>query len=182
MFGGSGSVLYALRDTAAGVAVPSRFPTRGLTVCVVGGLARAVRGGLPLQGSTVAVQGYPSLLESGANVASEVHDTDTDWRSALAVRSDGRLALCVGRSGMREFAAELLTRGCRQACYLDGGTSTALWQRSGERDGVAVPRALPAWVLCRAASGGGDGSVWGPLLVSTAVSFLASKALRVGER
>ena len=180
MFSGSDTVIYGLRDMAAGIALPSQYPTRGLSLCVVGGVARAVLGGAPLTGSTVAVQGYPSLLQSGVNVQTAEQDAGVDWRAALAVRDDGRMALCVGRAGMHDFAAELLSRGCRQAAYLDGGTSTALWQSSGDRDGSSAPRALPAWVLVRPP--GGASGPWGPLLVTTAVSFLASQALKRAAR
>lgn len=154
---------YRYFDARRNIDTASSYPERGATLSVGGdGAASWSQGAREVRGAVFAVQGYPELVRSGANVASERNDRDAVGRAGFGVLSDGRVFFAVGRAGMREFAAELLAvqvAGARvvDAAYTDGGGSTVLALRGP--GGVIVAegldgRRLPAYLLAIPPRGG----------------------------
>lgn len=188
MFDGSGPQ-YTLRDKSRDIDVRGRFPTRGVIFCVVGGRVAARRGGLPMAGSTVCVQTYPSLVEAGAVTASQTVDTDLVGRAALVLRRDGGVSLVAARAAsMRAFAEAIADQlDALWAGYTDGGSSTSLVSRQAL---LLDPqqRRLPSWVVARmppaavGAAAPGAFQISGEALV-VGGSFLAGVALyTIGSR
>lgn len=141
---------YTLRDKSRGIDIASRFPTRGAIICVVNGRAQARRGGMPMAGSTVCVQGYPSLVEAGQVVASRTHDTSLVGRAAIVLRRDGNITLVAARAAsMYDFAQAISDQlDAEWAIYTDGGSSTALVTREVVLLDTTSTR-LPSWVVAR---------------------------------
>lgn len=141
---------YCLRDRKRGVDIASRFPSRGAIICVVAGRAQARRGGMPMAGSTVCVQGYPSLVEAGVVVATRSRDTELVGRAAVVLRRDGNVSLVAARAAsMFDFAEALADQlDAEWAIYTDGGSSTALVTRETEMLDLARRR-LPSWIVAR---------------------------------
>lgn len=142
---GLANLKYRYLDRGRGIDVPSEFPSRGGTVSVVNGQAFYKNGDAIENGATLAIQGYPSIVENGRNVASTRNDTNTTGRSAVGIFRDGRIAFAVGTFSMREFANRLIQIGILNAAYTDGGSSTALFG-----PGVSIglrARRLPAYLI-----------------------------------
>ena len=141
---------YCLRDRARGIDIASRFPSRGAIICVVAGRAQARRGGMPMAGSTVCVQGYPSLVEAGVVVATRTRDTELVGRAAVVLRRDGNVSLVAARAAsMFDFAEALADQlDAEWAIYTDGGSSTALVTRETSMLDLAQKR-LPSWIVAR---------------------------------
>lgn len=135
---------FTVFDSARNVGVVSAEPTRGQTLCVVGGRVVMVGGGLPVEGASVAIQGYPSLVEQGAPVP--VQRGERTRRVALAALAGDVVAL-VGYTGhMDDFARELAEDGALAALYLDGGRAAHL-AAPGRDVFVYSPSERPAsWV------------------------------------
>ncbi len=121
---------FLLRDSFRGVDHPSLEPQRGQTVCVVEGVVRVVPGGHAVEGASVAIQGYPSLVDRGR--PQTVQPGDRTRRVALAVLTDRRIALVGGSGTLDALVAELVDGGAVAAVYLDGGRAAHLV--SAERD------------------------------------------------
>lgn len=115
---------FALVDGARGVDHPSLEPLRGQTISVVEGAARASNGGAPSPGASVAVQGYPSLVEEGR--PQSVQPGERTRRVALAMLGDRRVALVGGTGTMEQLVSELVSGGATEAVYLDGGRAAHL--------------------------------------------------------
>lgn len=147
MFDGSGSE-YLLYDRVNGTSVPSRHPDDGMTISVVGNLPFATDGASVVPGARVAVQGYPTLVVNGRNVASPSVDTSAEWRAGMAIMRDGTLAFAVGQMSMWQFAEEFARAGADEAMYTDGGSSASLWTQAG-RYGHPAPRDVPSWLVVR---------------------------------
>lgn len=165
MFDDAGRPQYLV--AGPGASAPSQFPDRGATLAVDGsGRARVVSGGVAPAGSAVAVQGYPALVRSRANVASREVDTSRRSRAALGVLADGTVFFAATRAAsMYAFAAALVALGAVDAAYTDGGSSTALLLRGESGPVVLVGDAndtgahatdakrLPSWLVARGPSG-----------------------------
>lgn len=137
---------FALVDDARGVAVASRARGDGRTLSVTGGRATVTGGGLVPTGATVAVQGYPSLVEDGAAVDCQEGERGRR-RLAWAVMDGGRVALVGVVGTMWTLRAELVRGGAREAAYLDGG-GAAEFRAPGGPDWRHEARERPAaWVL-----------------------------------
>lgn len=146
MFDGRG-LRFAFFDAARGVNVPSRNPGDGQTLAVVGGVARAARGGAIPAGAQVAVQGYPSLVEGGRPVDCQEGERGRR-RLAWAVMDGGRVALVGVVGTMWALRAELVRGGAQAAAYLDGGGASQFRAAGGRPDWRHEDRERPAgWVL-----------------------------------
>lgn len=113
-------------------------------------------------GSSFAVQGYPSIVYQGRNVANPDVDAQHVGRAAIIALSDGRVAFAIDTTGMHAFGRSLLALRMANGAYVtdavysDGGGSTALALRENGRDVVARgmnARRLPAYVLAIPPSG-----------------------------
>ncbi len=112
-------------DAGYGVDFAGSHPNDGATISVVGGQAQMLPGSTVAVGANAAVQGWPTLVSGGSNVAS--NDASSDRRAALAILSNGVLAIVASTSlTLRDFADALLGIGATDAINLDGGGSTAL--------------------------------------------------------
>lgn len=133
-------------DVARGVRVETRHPTEGRTLAVVEGLARVSSGaGLPA-GATVAVQGYPSLVEDGRPVACQEGERGRR-RLAWAVMDGSRVALVGVVGTMWTLRAELVRGGAREAAYLDGGGASEFRAPGGPQWRHEARERPAAWVL-----------------------------------
>lgn len=147
---------FLLYDRVRGVHFPSREPSAGSTLVVSQAGAVDVYDGAHLPAdAAVAIQCYPQLVGDGRPVA--VGDTDSNnarvWRAALAVTPSKRVLLVVAIASLPAFARALAAMGCTWAGYTDGGSSTELRLRTGDRVGYAPAPAVPVWI---AATGGLD--------------------------
>lgn len=164
-------------DRAAGVELASTQPSHGATVAVVDGRASVSTGATVPQGATVAVQGYPTLVESGRVQVSGQHDQESTQRVAIGVDTTGQIVIAAAPSmSMLAFAQWLSTTNVRDAVYLDGGSAAELVSADGAL-AVGSSRALPSVVGFRAGVGGegGGGGGWGWLI---AVALAAAAARR----
>lgn len=189
----AGRLLYRLLDRRRGINRSSRYPDRGATLSVMAdGRASMLPGARELEGASVAVQGYPSLLLDGA--VQRTSDRDTTGRAALCLLADGRVGFAVARCSMPEFAEVLRASpaGVRGAVYTDGGGSTTLALR-GEGGRLLVAhgldsRRLPVYLLAEPApmgpgmvgnpSGppGAPGGFLGPVVKVLGAAALATAA------
>lgn len=149
MFGSGGQTEYLLLDVRSGVALRSRWPSRGATLGVtLSGEAFVAQGAALAAGARVAVQGYPALVLEGRNVATPERDTGREGRAALVLLTDGRFAFASARLGMHAFA-EALRSSASAAVYTDGGSSLKHWIKGADRSAADAPSepAVPAWLL-----------------------------------
>jgi hypothetical protein len=163
-----GNLLYGFTDRAAGISVPSDYPSRGITIAVRGGQATYATGGYAPSGADVAVQLYPTLLRGGEVEASPYVDEDRTWRAGLGIYRDGRLGFAVGRMSMYDFARAMKSAGFVTAGYTDGGGSASLGA-NGAYYGSSEKRRVPAWLVAR----GGVGPSAGMLLAGAGLVGLA---------
>lgn len=151
-------LLYRYLDVSRGINVASVWPTRGATLSVANGRAMMAPGSIEQPGSTFAVQGYPTIVRGGGNVANPTSDTEQVGRAAIVLLSDGRVGFAVDTIGMYAFGQALIAlraangASVTDAVYSDGGGSTALALRnaSGGANVVAIgmdARRVPAYVL-----------------------------------
>lgn len=100
----------------------------------------------------VSVQTFPILLQDGVNRAStsEVNN-HPEWRSALALMPDGRLAFVAGIGTLHGFADAIAQAGVKYAGYTDGGGSTAMVTPNGKIGGQGEHRRVPSWLIVRPA-------------------------------
>jgi hypothetical protein len=156
---------YRLLDTARGIDVAGRFPTRGATFSVMAnGAVSVASGNVVAPGAAVAVQGYPPLVRDGVNVASNVGpNAERNWRVALCLAPDGNLAFAAGSEDMVSFGVDLRAAGFRQAVYLDGGgTARVLRVQSGAFIGSTEDRRAPLWIAAVALAGAPPAPTPGP--------------------
>lgn len=145
MFDGRG-LRFAFYD-ARGVHVASRAPGDGRTLAVVEGRARASAGGSIPPGASVAVQGYPSLVEGGRPVDCQEGERGRR-RLAWAILDGDRVALVGVVGTMWTLRGELVRGGAREAAYLDGGGAAEFRAAGGRPDWRHEDRERPAgWVL-----------------------------------
>lgn len=147
MFDATG-LRFAALDRAGGVDRAGRLATRGQGLVVFVRADRAGVAGAVPRDADVAVQLYPALVRDGAVVASSRVNTHREWRAALCVLDDRRLAFAVGRGAMRPFAVTLQRAGCRHAGYTDGGRSAVLATRA-RRWGSTRAQPVPTWLYAR---------------------------------
>ena len=144
-----GHVLYRHFDLTSHLDIPSSFPNRGVTISVLqDGTAQAGVGDAVPTGAAVAVQLYPELVANGAVVATR--DDSPSMRAALAIMSDGKLAMITSTPMlMSEFSRKLVGAGAVYAGYTDGGGSTAL-ETAGQYTGSSEHRRVLTWLLAKA--------------------------------
>ena len=138
-------LIYRYLDARSNVNVQSAYPQRGGTISVVDNQAVFKRGDQIQEGSQFAIQGYPSLVENGSNVASATNDTQAEGRCAIGIQTDGKVVFCLGTLGMREFAAAMIRAGIKWAVYLDGGGSSTLYSDTFHIG--LTSRRLPAYIM-----------------------------------
>lgn len=108
---------------------------------------RATSRGLP-EGVTEALQCHPRLVSGGQVVPGL--QAGEHLRSAVGVTAAGAVVLavtCRGELSLHDWARALKALGCHEALNLDGGPSSQLYFRAGEKEldlpGVyAVPSAI----------------------------------------
>ncbi len=117
-----------------------RYTDEGLTLSVAGGNASMVHHRVVADGATVAVQGFPPLVDTSRNITNPAVLTNQQHtpRCAVGILGDGRvfLAASTGGSQMTPFADVLIAMGAIWALYTDGGGSRALYAR-GQGDALA---------------------------------------------
>jgi hypothetical protein len=176
---------YTHYDASAGINANASHDTRGITISVVNGQAQSAQGESYSPDASVAVQLYPSLIESGQITASSEVNKDSVWRSGLAILDNGQLLFAVGKMPMLDFAQALADLGAVHAGYTDGGGSSALVAQ-GETAGSAENRPVASWLIVKKSClGGSFGNastwakshprvvLWGSLALSTTMIFLA---------
>lgn len=142
---------YGHYDEKSGLIIPSAHASQGITIAVVGNEAIAVRGSEYPPDASVAVQLYPSLVESGRVTASPSVNTDRVWRSALVILENGNLAFVVGQMSMNAFATAIVEIGGVYAGYTDGGGSTSLVSTMGVV-GAHEYRPVASWLIVKPVS------------------------------
>ncbi len=179
---------YTHYDASAGINANASHDTRGITISVVNGQAQAARGESYSPDASVAVQLYPSLIESGQITASSDVNKDRVWRSGLAILDNGQLLFAVGNMPMVDFAQALAGLGAVHAGYTDGGGSSAL-VAPGEAAGSSENRPVASWLIVKKAGlvssvqdwsarateavGGSKVVLWGGLALSVTLFWLA---------
>lgn len=146
---------YRLCDRARGVDVRSRYPSRGATVVVIGGVASMVDGDAArITAPTVAVQGYPELTRRGRVVVSGLRDLERVPRLAIGITDRGEVAIVYARAASTRTLAEWsLARGVTECVYLDGGTAAALRVDGVDVRAPRVPLRSVVMLEPRAAAG-----------------------------
>lgn len=137
--------LGAMVDARATINLWSTQPDQGASVAIVDGRAVWRLGGAAIDGATVQVQGYPTLVDGGVVRVTGAHDTETVGRVAIGIDGAGRVVLCAATLPMLAFARWLLAAGIRFAVYLDGGSASALVSADGALS-FGTSRALPSVV------------------------------------
>src|SRR5581483_5499433 len=179
---------YTHYDASAGLDANAAHDTRGITISVVNGQAQSARGDSYSPDASVAVQLYPSLIESGQITASSDVNKDRVWRSGLAILNNGQLLFAVGQMPMVDFAQALAGLGAVHAGYTDGGGSSAL-VAPGESAWSTENRPVASWLIVKKSGLGdlfGSGSapvtwakshpraiLWGGLALSVSLFWLA---------
>jgi hypothetical protein len=163
-------------DPAGGISLPGRNPNEGVTIWTDGTVAYASPGGQVPSNAVVAIQTYPTLVQGGASmVDTSVPSNGTaEWRAAIAILADGRVALAVGAMTMGQLAAALIAAGATDAGYTDGSYSTAL-ATPGGTTGPTPHRAVASWIIAVPP----DGSSTTPTMTTMAIPLVLT-AVAVG--
>lgn len=128
------------------VPAASNRRTAGSTVVVLGGEA-TLRAGANDPGQGVAVQGYPLLVKDG-RVAGLREDEQNTGRAALCIFDSVTVGFLIGQGPIVPFA-QALSRVCRDAVYLDGGSSLVLQVPSWREVSVGSDRHVGgSWLYC----------------------------------
>lgn len=143
----SGRTLAMFWQPSKGINIASRVPRYGLSVNVFSdGSVQCAHGAKKFEHATLAVQGFPSLIEDRRPQPTTEHDSGGEWRSALVAWPQHKwLGFAIGHMGMDVFRDRLLHRGIPWAVYTDGGSSTNLVTPQA-RVGHPRPRTLPGWL------------------------------------
>lgn len=120
-------LLYRYLDMRNNINIPSRWPSRGSTISVVGNQAFHYRGDRIEPGSTFAIQGYPSMIENSENKSSTARDTNSTGRACVGIHQDGSVIFATYTGGIRQFSDLLISIGVKSATYMDGGGSTSMF-------------------------------------------------------
>jgi hypothetical protein len=151
MYSDLGSGLARVRfrhfDRARGIDLPGASPDAGMFIGVDRGRAITGNGRGIGRRADVLVQLYPALVQMGqSKVPSPDPNPERDWRAALCILRDGKLAFAVAPSSpMGLFADKLRAMGVVHAGYTDGGSSTSL-VLPPNRIGSPNPRAVATWL------------------------------------
>lgn len=151
MFDEGGRLAVRYLDLDAGIDVKTRRPREGLCFSVVDGVGFVLPHDRVSDGARVAVQCWPTLVRHG-EVSRASHKTHVH-RAALARLNDGRFAFVLGKGHLEHFAhaiAEL--PDVIDAANLDGGNSTDLLTRAGERRGYPKPNPVASHLVVRRAT------------------------------
>lgn len=143
----SGRTLAMLYQPSKNINIASRVPRYGLSVNVFSdGSIQCAHGAKRFDGASLAVQGFPSLIENRVAQPTTEHDSGGEWRSALVAWPAHKwIGFAIGHMGMDVFRDRLLRRGIPWAVYTDGGSSTNLVSAT-QRVGHPRPRTLPGWL------------------------------------
>lgn len=138
-------LLYRYLDMRNNINIPSRWPSRGSTISVVGNQAFHYRGDRIEAGATFAIQGYPSMIENSENKSSTVKDTNSTGRACVGIHQDGSVIFATYTGGIRQFSELLIGIGVKAATYMDGGGSTSMF---GPDVTIGLrSRRLPSYVM-----------------------------------
>lgn len=138
-------LLYRYLDMRNNINIPSRWPSRGSTISVVGNQAFHYRGDRIEAGATFAIQTYPSMIENSENKSSTVRDTNSTGRACIGIHQDGSVIFATYTGGIRQFSEILISMGLVSAGYLDGGGSTSMF---GPDVTIGLrSRRLPSYIL-----------------------------------
>lgn len=176
-----GRIQRLLFDRRRNVDFASLLPNQGSTLLVqqrglrsVASMSHESR----IDASTrVAVQGYPTVVAAGRNVASPSLNTDATARPALCLLSNGQLALVATVGSMTTLAEKCLAAGAQEAIYLDGGGSGYLAWRGDGWFPSREHRRLPAFVVINQPSSMSTGSKVAAIGVAAALAAGATYAL-----
>lgn len=139
-------LLYRYLDMRNNINIPSRWPSRGSTISVVGNQAFHYRGDRIEAGATFAIQTYPSMIENSENKSSTVKDTNSTGRACIGIHQDGSVIFATYTGGIRQFSQLLIGLGVQNCGYLDGGGSTSLFGPDSVGIGLRARR-LPSYIL-----------------------------------
>jgi hypothetical protein len=160
---------YRLLDRNTGIDIPASATNvgRGSTIAVVNGRLVGVVGGREPALATVAIQGYPTVIQATRNVITDpppvLEWRETTWRAGLAILDQEWCAFVVGRMSMLDFGVRLERIGAKWALYGDGGGSARLLNRSGAYKGSTENRRVPSmWYASGGPAGAGGVVVRGP--------------------
>ncbi len=120
-------LLYRYLDMRNNINIPSRWPSRGSTISVVGNQAFHYRGDRIEPGATFAIQGYPSMIENSENKSSTARDLNSTGRACVGIHQDGSVVFATYTGGIRQFSDLLISIGVKSATYMDGGGSTSMF-------------------------------------------------------
>lgn len=137
---------YRLLDRAAGIDVPGRYPTRGMTLSIVDGRPVVLDGSNTPPGAGFAVQLYPPLVRGSRNVATAALNRSQVYRAGIGVLPDGSIVLAEGSMSMYQFAETLRALGVVDAGYTDGGGSARIELQDGERAGSSENRRVASFI------------------------------------
>lgn len=143
---------YKHRDPAIGLNAPGTNLFAGMTFSTTPRGVSVLPGSEVPPDAKVSIQTFPVLLQDGVNRAStsEVNN-HSEYRSAIALMPDGRLAFVAGTGTLHGFADAIAQSGVKFAGYTDGGGSTHL-VTAGGKYGASEPRKVPSWLIVRPAS------------------------------
>jgi hypothetical protein len=148
-----GVVDYGFFDGVTRALQLPRYPSRGASLLIEDGVARAVDGGHVREWSraSVAWQGYPSLIREGRIVHNPASDPGRTTRAGVGVLADGRVFFAAMNDSMHGFTLAGAEVGAVELLYGDGGGSgcVAARVRGGviaDSPGALDSRRVPSFV------------------------------------
>lgn len=142
---------YKHFDPAIGLNAPGTSLFAGMTFSTTPRGVSVLPGSEVPPDAKVSIQTFPVLLQDGENRAStSAPNNSSEYRSAIALMPDGRLALVSGTGTLHGFADAIARAGVRFAGYTDGGGSTHL-VTADHTYGASEPRKVPSWIVVRSA-------------------------------
>lgn len=140
---------YRHYDPAIGLNTPGTSLFAGMTFSTTPRGVSVLPGSEVPPDAKVAIQTFPVLLQDGVNRASTAAvNESSEYRSAIALMPDGRLALVAGIGTLHGFADAIAQAGVKYASYTDGGGSTHLVTPDNTY-GASEPRRVPSWIIVR---------------------------------
>lgn len=142
---------YLLIDRWSGLYEPSRYPSRGGTLSVVGRRCVAMDGDSVAGGAAVAVQAYPALVRRGeARRFGDARSMQRVWRAAVGSAAGGsRVLMAVALMSLGDFASWCADIGGEDVFYTDGGGSCRMQWSGGAWVGSAENRRVPSFLVWR---------------------------------
>jgi len=148
-----GVVDYGFFDGVTRALQMPRYPSRGATLLIEGGAARAVDGCHVHDWSraSVAWQGYPSLIRNGRVVHNPSSDPGQTTRAGVGTLADGRVFFAASDDSMHGFTVAGAQLGAQELFYGDGGGSGCVAARVpggliADSPGALDSRRVPSFV------------------------------------